>query len=488
MKIRNITHYIPDCQLLCGSLESEIDSIAYDSRKVTVNSLFAAIKGHALDGHVFINDAIQRGASCILGENISPEYFHENVTFINVPDARKALAQAARLFYQNPGTFLTTVGITGTNGKTTTCHIVKSIIEAQNVKAGLSGTIHNLIGDRTVPASHTTPESLDLQKLLREMVDEGCTYAVIEVSSHALALNRLDGCTFNSAAFTNFSRDHLDFHHTPEEYFLSKLRIFDYLSRNSHAVINVDDPLLRDMVETLSCPVITCGTHNDAMIKAEEVSLTGDSLFMKVLTPEGRLSLTSPLVGRTNVENILLSIGIAYGLGIAPEAVEKGIREVKPVAGRFEQVVIGNGSRAVIDYAHTDEALRRVLIEARAITHKRLITVFGCGGNRDKGKRPLMGRAASELSDLVIITSDNPRNEDPQDIINDIIKGIKGNHYVIITDRREAINKALTMADSGDTVVIAGKGHEDYQEIKGIRYTLSDRGIVREFLEKVEER
>ena len=480
MKVKDFINHIQG-SLVCGSLESESDSIAYDSRKVKNNSLFVAIKGYASDGHSFINDAITKGANCVIAQNLPHDHLHDNLTFIKVQNSRKALAQVAQLFYHSPSTSLTCVGITGTNGKTTTCHIVKSIIETQNVKAGLSGTIHNLIGNRYLAASHTTPESLELQKLLREMVDEGCQYAIIEVSSHALALNRLDGCLLKVAAFTNFSRDHLDFHGSHDEYFLSKMKIFDYLSRNGSAVINVNDPLLKKMVETLSCPVISCGTGTNALIRAEDVRQQKDGLSMKVITPLGKFTITSPLVGNTNVENILVSIAIAYGLDIDPEAVEKGIREMKLVPGRFERFEMGKGATAIVDYAHTDDALCRVLIEARSITSKKLITVFGCGGNRDKGKRPLMGKAASELSDLVIITSDNPRNEEPMDIIHDIITGIKGNHYLVISDRKEAINEALTIAESGDTVVVAGKGHEDYQEIKGVRYPLSDREIVKDF-------
>jgi UDP-N-acetylmuramoyl-L-alanyl-D-glutamate--2,6-diaminopimelate ligase len=487
MKIKDIIGYIHG-RHLSGTLESDFDSIAYDSRRVKEHSLFIAVSGYTHDGHSFISDAINRGACCIIGQNIPDNSVHENVTFIKVQDSRKALAQIAQIFYHNPSSYLTCIGITGTNGKTTTCHIVKSIIEAQkNVKAGMSGTIHNLIGSKCLPASHTTPESLELQQLLRQMVDEGCTSAVIEVSSHALALSRLEGCCLKIAAITNFSRDHLDFHNTQEDYFFAKMRIFDYLSRTGSAVINIDDPWLRDMGKTLSCPVITCGTDRKAMVRAQEVTQERNGLSLTVKTPSGEIMITSPLMGSTNVENILISVGIAWGLRINLQAIEKGIREMKPVTGRFEQVKIDEESNAIIDYAHTDDALGRVLREARAITHRKLITVFGCGGDRDKGKRPLMGRVASELSDRVIVTSDNPRNENPMDIINDIVKGMKGNHYKIVSDRKKAIIEALTMAQSGDTVIIAGKGHEDYQEIKGIRYPFNDRDIVKDFLAQKKE-
>ncbi|MBI5055967.1 MAG: UDP-N-acetylmuramoyl-L-alanyl-D-glutamate--2,6-diaminopimelate ligase [Nitrospirae bacterium] len=506
-----------------GPLDAEIKGIAYDSRFIKEGFLFVAVKGFSVDGHDYIRDAINRGAAAIVSEkaaacltNADQSADQKSAAFIEVPDSRKSLALISAAFYGKPSTSLSLIGITGTNGKTTTSFITKNILDAGGKRTGLLGTICYITGDERVAASHTTPESLDLQRCLGEMVYNNMSYAVLEVSSHALALKRVEGCTFKTAAFTNFSQDHLDFHGTMDEYFRAKCGIFDYLDAGGAAVLNWDDPAIRPLARTLNCKVVTCGLEEGAMIRAEKIRsrktedraqktedrrqktdsplilplARGDKeglggLSFDVQTPESRFTVNSHLIGRINVYNILMSVGIAYSLGISDEVIQRGIENAKPVEGRFENVDEGQGFLCIVDYAHTDDALRKLIQEARRLTKGRVITVFGCGGNRDKTKRPLMGAAASELSDSVIVTSDNPRNEDPVEIIKDILKGISKNNYSVQPDRELAIKEAVAMAKEGDTLLIAGKGHEDYQEIKGKRHHFSDREVLREAIGKL---
>lgn len=468
-----------------GPLEAEIKGIAYDSRSVDKGFLFVAIKGFSVDGHDYIEDAIDKGAIAVVTEEaagVKEDLFvQRGVAHIVVSDSRKALAQISSSFYGRPSDSLTLVGITGTNGKTTTSYVTKGILDAAGKKAGLIGTIHYIIGDRVLKAPHTTPESLDLQMYLREMLDNEIEYTILEVSSHALELYRVEGCSFKVAAFTNFSQDHLDFHGTMDEYFRAKSRLFTYLVEGGKAVLNQDDPAVRSLTEKLDCDVITCGLGEGAMIRAINIrSQDRDGLTFDVITPEGQFALRSRLVSRFNVYNILMSVGIAHALGIDQEAIQRGILETGPVSGRFERIEEGQDFLCIVDYAHTEDALRKLIEEARLLTRGRVITVFGCGGDRDRTKRPIMGEVATELSDFVIITSDNPRSEDPLDIIREILKGIRRDNYSLFVDRAEAIREAVSMAQKGDTLLIAGKGHEDYQEISGVRYPFSDKEILRE--------
>ncbi|MBI5050155.1 MAG: UDP-N-acetylmuramoyl-L-alanyl-D-glutamate--2,6-diaminopimelate ligase [Nitrospirae bacterium] len=431
---------------ISGDLNREVKGIAYDSRLIKNDYLFAAIKGFSTDGHIYIENAISRGAVAVVAEE--SVNFYGSAAFIEVDDSRQALAVLSAAFYKNPSSNLSLIGITGTNGKTTTSYITKSILDAWGKRVGLLGTIRYITGDRVIKAIHTTPESLDLQMYLREMLDSHAEYAVLEVSSHALALKRVEGCSFKVGVFTNFTQDHLDFHGTMDGYFSAKTKLFDYVEDGGYAVLNRDDPSLRGLAERLKCNVITCGLEEGAMIRA--------------------------------VYNILMSIGVAYALGVTSDAIIKGIREVKPVEGRFEKIDEGQRFLCILDYAHTEDALKRLIQEARLTTKGKIITVFGCGGDRDRGKRPKMGAVATELSDVVIITSDNPRSEDPLQIINEIIKGVSKDNYTVLPERAEAINKAVSVAEEGDTVLLAGKGHEDYQEIiKGVRHPFSDREAFR---------
>ena len=475
---------------ISGDLNREVKGIAYDSRLIKNDYLFTAIKGFSTDGHIYIENAISRGAVAVVAEE--SVNFCGSAAFIEVDDSRQAIAVLSAAFYKNPSSKLSLIGITGTNGKTTTSYITKSILDAWGRRVGLLGTIRYITGDRVIKAIHTTPESLDLQMYLREMLDSHAEYAVLEVSSHALALKRVEGCSFKVGVFTNFTQDHLDFHGTMDGYFSAKTKLFDYVEDGGYAVLNRDDPRLRDLAGRLKCNVITCGLEEGAMLRAVNINsnklknppvpplvkggeggFSGLSFVIK--TPSGELFIDSPLVGQNNVYNILMSVGIAYALGVSSDAIIKGIREVKPVEGRFEKIDEGQRFLCILDYAHTEDALQRLIQEARLITKGKVITVFGCGGDRDRGKRLKMGAVATELSDVVIITSDNPRSEDPMQIINEIIKGIRKDNYTVLPERAEAVNKAVSIAEEGDTVLLAGKGHEDYQEIKGVRHPFSDR-------------
>lgn len=478
-----------------GPRNKDIKGIAYDSRLVKKDFLFVAVRGLSVDGHDYIDDAISRGASAVVAEHAvelkraRQLAGQDEISFIEVPDSREALALISASFYGHPSKRLSLIGITGTNGKTTTSFITKSIIEAGGKTSGLLGTICYMTGDGITNAFNTTPESMDLQRYLNEMVENQMQYAVIEVSSHALSLMRVEGCSFRTAAFTNFTQDHLDFHGTMDEYYKAKNRLFHYLDRDGSAVLNIDDPMIRPLASTLDCNVITCGIEEGAMIRAENISElvaggkgqeTGFGMSFDISTPKSRFSVNSGLIGRFNVYNILMSAGIAYSLGFEDDVIQYGIKHAKPVPGRFENIDEGQTFLCIVDYAHTDDALRKCIEEARVITRNRVITVFGCGGDRDRTKRPLMGGVATELSDLVVITSDNPRTESPMEIIEDILKGVKKNNYKVQPAREEAIREAISMAGAGDTVVIAGKGHENYQEINGVRHHFSDKEIARE--------
>lgn len=493
-----------------GPLGKEINGIAYDSRLIKDGYIFVAIKGFTVDGHTYVKDAIDRGAVGVVLEEktdlsrtqkshgrhsgIPHVVYHESVvrglhnstTFIEVDDSREALAFLSTAFYKEPAKKISLIGITGTNGKTTTSYITKSILDAWGKKVGLLGTINYIVGNRILTAPQTTPESLDLQGYLSEMVDSEVDYAVIEVSSHALALKKVEGCLFKLAMFTNFSQDHMDFHGTMEEYFAVKARLFNYLQKDGYAVLNWDDPKVRGLAEKLNCNLITCGFEKGAMLRAENIKEHGlrDGLSFEIQAPDGRFTVNSALVGRSNIYNILMSVATAYAFGIDREVIVEGIKKVQPIEGRFEKIDEGQDFTCIVDYAHTEDALRKLIEETRPLTKEKLITVFGCGGDRDRTKRPKMGAAATELSDFVFLTSDNPRTEEPMQIIEEIIKGIRKDHYAVQPDRTAAIKEAVSMARAGDTLLIVGKGHENYQEIKGVRRHFSDKEVLKEEIRK----
>lgn len=474
-----------DYEVIQGELDVEIKGINYDSREVKSSELFVCIVGLKVDGHKYANEAIKNGAVAIICEE---EIDCENVktTVIRVKDCRKILSIVASKYYDYPYKKLRMIGVTGTNGKTTTTFMIKSILEENGDKVGLVGTIANYIGSKMIPAERTTPESLELQKLFDKMVKEGCKYCVMEVSSHSLALNRVYGIDFEIGIFTNMTRDHLDFHKTFEHYYQSKYKLF---KKSCISIINVDDNYGRNIVKDLNInetvSILTYSINSNSNFKAyDNICEREDSKFkVRINSKEEELFVALP--GKFNIYNSLGAIVASYSLGIPLESIKKGLSKVV-VIGRCEKV----GKEwnlpysIIIDYAHTPDGLENILKTARGFTKNKLISVFGCGGDRDKVKRPQMGKIGTELSDKAIITSDNPRTEEPQSIIDDIKAGIEKENYEIIENRTEAIRRAIKIAKDGDVIVIAGKGHETYQELKKGKIHFDEREIVDKILKE----
>jgi UDP-N-acetylmuramoyl-L-alanyl-D-glutamate--2,6-diaminopimelate ligase len=462
--------------------ESEIFSVVYNSREAAPGSLFVAIRGETADGNHYVPDAIARGARAIVSE-MPPAPATPEIGWVQVENARKALAVVAANFYGRPAERLQLIAVTGTNGKTTTCFLIDSILTAAGRHGGLFGTICHRTPAQTRPASTTTPESLELQKFFAEIVPAGGTYAVLEASSHALAQERLWGCRFAAAIFTNLTRDHLDFHETFENYFAAKRRLFEGTGAGAPAVgiVNIDDPYGAQLAG-LAARTITYGLAKEAQVTTKHFSLSPRGLNFVAQTPAGPIEVHSPLVGRINVYNLLAAIAAGLALEIPRPAIESGIGSLQNVPGRFERVDLGQPFLVVVDYAHTDDALRNLIATARELhAGGRIITLFGCGGNRDRSKRPLMGEAAGRLSDVVVLTSDNPRNEDPLYIINDALVGLQRTPATVLVepDRRRAIELAMDQARSGDVVLLAGKGHETTQVLKQGPVPFDDREIAR---------
>jgi UDP-N-acetylmuramoyl-L-alanyl-D-glutamate--2,6-diaminopimelate ligase len=473
-----------EAQLPAGS-DAAVTGIAYDSRQVAPGHVFVALKGLHNDGSAFIRQAVDRGAAAVVSEQAQIDLA---VPVLQVHDARAALAILAAEFHGHPSEKMRVIGITGTNGKTTTSYLVASIFQAARIKCGVLGTVAYRIGDQVRESTHTTPEAPDVQQLLREMVDRGCGACAMEVSSHALSLKRVDAMTFSAGVFTNLTRDHLDFHGDMESYFRAKRRLFEELPRDAPSLINMDDPRGAAVVEVSAKPV-TYAINQPADITPGPLAYSFDGLAFDIRTPRGTLQVKSKLVGRPNVYNILAAASTAVALDLPFDAIEKGIQALDAVPGRFE-VVSGpqDDIMVVVDYAHTDDALRNLLETARPLAPGRLITVFGCGGDRDRTKRPLMGAVAGRLSDVIVITSDNPRREDPGRIIEEVQRGITGDtrrpgsQLFAIADRRVAIMKAIEVARPGDLVLLAGKGHEKYQIIGDASLPFDDVAVAREVL------
>ncbi|MBW2609003.1 MAG: UDP-N-acetylmuramoyl-L-alanyl-D-glutamate--2,6-diaminopimelate ligase [Deltaproteobacteria bacterium] len=482
---------------LNGDPELEIKGLSYDSRRITPGYLFVAIKGHNQNGHDYVQDAIKNGAVALIAEDFKGPL--GDISKIKVPDSREALSRLATRFYENPCRTMDIIGITGTNGKTTTSYLLESMISATGARPGVIGTINYRFSGKTVPAQVTTPESLDLMRLMREMADEGVTHVVMEVSSHALDQRRTLGCPFRAAIFTNFSRDHLDYHNTMEEYFQAKSLLFRGLKKGgpdekSVAIINADDPKGEELVALTRADVVTYGLGLKSQVKADFISLDKTGLRARLVTPKGKREIQSSLLGRINIYNILAATATAISLDMDLDAVVEGIERLKVIPGRLELVQNRRGLTVVVDYAHTPDALQKALETLGPLTEGRLITVFGCGGDRDKGKRDKMGLVAGQQSDIAFITSDNPRTEDPESIVAQIEKGVQqsgmtkekwtngaevaGPGYCIEVDRRRAIQKAIAIADEKDLVLIAGKGHEDYQIIGTEKRHFDDRKEV----------
>ena len=465
-----------------GSAEVEITAVDIDSRQVKDGHLFVAIKGTQTDGHQYISKAVEQGAVAILCEEMPAER-KEGVSYVQVPSTETAIGPVATTFYGDPTSKLTLVGVTGTNGKTTIATLLYNMFRKLGYKCGLLSTVCNYIEGEAVPASHTTPDPIELNCLLSRMVEAGCQYAFMECSSHAIAQQRIGGLKFAGGIFTNLTRDHLDYHKTVENYRDAKKAFFDMLPKGAFAITNADDKNGLYMVQNTKAQVKTYSIRTVADFKARIVECHFEGMYLEVDGHEVGVQF----IGKFNVSNLLAVYGAAVMLGQKPEDILLVLSTLKSVAGRLEPIHSPEGFTAVVDYAHTPDALENVLKAIHEVLdgkEGKIITVCGAGGNRDKGKRPLMAQEAVKQSDRVIITSDNPRFEEPQDIINDMLAGLDQKQMkkvISIVDRKEAIRTACMMAEKGDVILIAGKGHEDYQEVKGVKHHFDDREVVREF-------
>lgn len=472
---------------IAGKLDMEIDGVAYDSRKTRQGVLFVCIEGTVVDGHQYINDAIENGTKAFLVQK--PVQVPEGITVIEIEDTRYGLAHVSDVFFGHPSQKLNLIGITGTKGKTTTTYMVKSILEAANHKIGLIGTVANLIGEEILYTSRTTPESYDLQSLFNDMVEKKVDTTVMEVSSQGLELHRVAGCDFDVGVFTNFSRDHIGprEHATLEEYFNAKTKLFKMCKQ---AVINIDNEHGRKMAELAECKVYTYGFGENADIRATDIIKKTAYTYFKLISPWGTTEVETNLQGEFNVYNALAAISSCCIIpGVSLEHVKAGLANVV-VPGRMEPVATGNNYSVLIDYAHTPDSLEKVLSTVREFAHGRVVSLFGCGGDRDRGKRPEMGAISGNIADFTIITSDNPRTEEPERIINDIEVGVQKTpgKYIKITDRRQAIKFALENAQDGDIIILAGKGHETYQQFKDKTIHFDEREVVAELLEELKGR
>ena len=507
MELRKLLEGV-EIRKITGETLKEIKGIAYHSKQIGKGFLFAAIRGMEVDGHRFIEEAIERGAEAVVLEE---ERKVSNRTMILVPNSRQALAKISSNFYGDPSSRIRLIGITGTNGKTTTTYLLESILKKAGYTVGVIGTINYRFGQKTTPAPNTTPESLELQKIIWEMLGEGTSHVIMEVSSHGLDLDRVYGCQFDGAVFTNFTSEHLDYHKTLEQYFESKKKLFsDYLMKSQKkkrfAVTNHDDPKGEEITKGIDLPVIRYGLSPSCDITANQVVSSFEGLSCQIKTPKGNFSVHSKLIGNFNLYNILAAVAVGMGMDVPLETIKEGVEGLEGVSGRFEKVENKRDIHVIVDYAHTHDALERALLGLRGILESRprnygkMITVFGCGGDRDRTKRPLMGQVAGKYSDLAILTSDNPRTEDPLTILEEVEKGLKSlpikewgqnemklwrskKGYLKVPDRREAIRMAIRLAQPSDIVLIAGKGHEDYQIIGKKKFPFDDRIEAKKALE-----
>ena len=466
---------------ITGNADIDITGVNIDSRQIEKGHLFVAIKGTQTDGHQYIPKALELGAVAVLCEDL-PEKQEDGVTYVQVPSTESAVGPVATLFYGDPSRRLKLVGVTGTNGKTTIATLLYNMFRKFGHKCGLLSTVCNYIEDEALPTSHTTPDPIELNKLLARMVDAGCEYAFMECSSHAIQQQRIGGLKFAGGLFTNLTRDHLDYHKTFENYRNAKKMFFDGLGKDAFAITNADDKNGLFMVQNCKAQVKTYSTRTMADFKARIIECHFEGMYLEV---DGR-EVGVQFIGKFNVSNLLAVYGAAIMLGKQPEDILVIMSTLKSVSGRLEPVRSPEGVTAIVDYAHTPDALENVLNAIHEVLDGKggkVITVCGAGGNRDKGKRPLMAQEAVKQSDKVIITSDNPRFEEPQDIINDMLAGLNAQQMkkvLSITDRREAIRTAVMLAQKGDVILIAGKGHEDYQEIKGVKHHFDDKEVVRD--------
>ncbi|MFQ6069294.1 MAG: UDP-N-acetylmuramoyl-L-alanyl-D-glutamate--2,6-diaminopimelate ligase [Candidatus Aminicenantales bacterium] len=470
-----------------GNLEDEIKGISCSSKEVRPGWLFAALKGVKKDGFEFIPEAVSKGAVAFLSERPCPQEIKGN--WIQVEDAREAIALCAANFYGHPSTEMFVIGITGTNGKTTITYLVEEILKQARKRPGVIGTISYRTPEKEVSAGLTTPEAPLLQNILREMADQGLSHCLMEVSSHALDLKRVWGIKFDVVVFTNLSGEHLDYHHSLESYFEAKKKLFFLDHSKRMAVINIDDAWGRKLIDELGSGYLTYGLDEASTIRCTRHSLSESGIEMEVTYPGGKMAISSPLIGRPNLYNLLASIAVSLTLKISPLSIKAGLARCRKIPGRFERVENSLGLNIYVDYAHTDDALRHLLSTFHQLACGRIIAIFGAGGDRDKKKRKRMGEAAAEYADWIFLTSDNPRSEDPLAIISEIEKGVKerGNtNYRIIPDRRQALEEALSFARKGDYIIVAGKGHENYQILKEKTVPFNDKEILLEILKRME--
>lgn len=473
-----------DYKIIKGSDDLEIREIQYDSREVKDGDLFVCIEGYSTDGHKYINSAYSKGAQAIICSKDVESI--PDCTVIMVEDSRKALALAAANYYDHPADKLKVMGITGTNGKTTSTFMIKSILDAAGHKVGLIGTIANYIGNKKIPSHRTTPESLELQKLFKDMIDDGVSYCVMEVSSHSLYLDRVYGVKFAQAIFTNLTQDHLDFHKTFENYYDAKLILF---KNTKNSVVNIDDEYGNRVYKDSKGNKVTYSIDNPSDVWAKNIHMHSRGVDFDVTYKNEMTHINLNIPGKYNVMNALGCVGACLGEGISIDIVKKGLESMLCVPGRCE-IVTQNynlGYEVIVDYAHTPDGLENILKTAKEFTKGKLISVFGCGGDRDNTKRPIMGKIGTELSDLAVITSDNPRTEDPMSIIKEIEKGVQKDNYIVVENRRDAIKKAMELAKKDDVIVVAGKGHEDYQILKDKTIHFDEREVIAEIVEELKK-
>ena len=480
MRLNDLLREIQYTRLILPKEEVSVSGVNIDSRLVEEGGMFIAIRGTQADGHAYIPSAEEKGAKAIVCENM-PEKQNPNVAYVVVPDAQAVAGRLATTFYGNPSQRLRLVGVTGTNGKTTIATLLYDLFREMGHKCGLLSTVCNYIDGEAYPSTHTTPDAISLNRLLAQMVEAGCEYAFMEVSSHALAQERVGGLEFAGAIFTNLTRDHMDFHETMDNYLKAKKSFFDNLPRNAFAITNLDDKNGPVMVQNCRGDIKNYSTRTICDYRARLVETHLDGMILEFNNRE----FSTMLTGRFNISNLLAIYGAAVELGKDPEEVLRVMSTLRPVSGRFETLHSADGISAIVDYAHTPDALKNVLGTINEVLRGKgnIITVVGAGGNRDKGKRPIMATEAVKGSNRVILTSDNPRFEEPQDIINDMLAGLSDEqkkNVISIVDRKEAIRTACALAQKGDVILVAGKGHEDYQDVKGVKHHFDDKEIIRE--------
>lgn len=486
MQLEEILFALPFYKTKQSVENIQINGIKMDHRDIKAGDIFVCIKGFTVDGHRFAQQAIDNGANVIIAEK---ELDVSGAIIIIVPDTTRALALLATKYYQYPTNQIPLIGITGTNGKTTTTYLLEEICQKHNKKTGLIGTIQVKIGNDTYDIKNTTPDALHLQRLFHQMVEEKVDIAMMEVSSHALDLGRVYGCDFDIAVFTNLSQDHLDYHQDMDDYLRAKTLLFTglgnrYEDKKKYAVLNIDDPNSEYIKKSTSQPIVTYGVNEKADVMATNIHYHLKSTTFTLETPIGETNITSQLIGTFNIYNILAAVSVAILLKVPLKTIKEALETIAGVDGRFEQVTVGQKFAVIVDYAHTPDSLENVLQTIKEFAEQKVYVVVGTGGDRDRTKRPLMANVATKYSDVAIFTSDNPRTEEPLAILNDMTSGLTAKNYQVIENRKEAIHHAVQLANDGDIILIAGKGHETYQEINGIRYDFDDRVIAKEAIKQ----